>query len=61
MGPEDMGMEDSYLDASWEDRYDLDHLNPDPYADSYLPGYATEMDYMNACEADDYRDEGEDW
>lgn len=29
----------------------------DPYAEWFMPGYATEMDYMNAMEADDYRDE----
>lgn len=29
----------------------------DPYAEWWAPGYVTEMDYMNAMEADDYRNE----
>jgi hypothetical protein len=29
----------------------------DPHYFDFSPGYATEMDYMNAQEADDYRDE----
>ena len=30
----------------------------DPHYYDFVPGYATEMDYMNALEADDYRNEG---
>lgn len=29
----------------------------DPFADWFMPGYVTEMDYLNAQEADDYRNE----
>jgi len=29
----------------------------DPFAEWFMPGYVTEMDYLNAQEADDYRDE----
>lgn len=32
----------------------------DPFADWFMPGYPTEMDYLNAQEADDYRDEFDD-
>jgi len=31
----------------------------DPHYDDFIPGYPTEMDWMNAQEADDYRNEGE--
>lgn len=31
----------------------------DPHYYDFTPGYATEMDFMNANEADDYRDEFE--
>jgi hypothetical protein len=29
----------------------------DPHYNDFIPGYATEMDWMSAQEADDYRDE----
>ena len=32
---------------------------PDSYEEGWAPGYATEMDEMNAREADDYRHENE--
>lgn len=33
----------------------------DPFEDWFMPGYVTEMDYMNAMEADDYRNELSDF
>jgi hypothetical protein len=46
----------------WEkSRQDVvSELEDDPHAEDFIPGYPTEMDYMNANEADDYRHEGED-
>ena len=32
----------------------------DPHYYDFMPGYATEMDYMNAMEADDYLHEFDD-
>jgi hypothetical protein len=46
------------VNDSFEDEIAAAEL--DPFADWFMPGYVTEMDYMNALEADDYRDEFSD-
>lgn len=33
----------------------------DPHFHDFIPGYPTEMDYLNSLEADDYRDEISDF
>jgi len=46
-------------DSSYEDA-PAPYEYEDPFADWFAPGYPTEMDMMNANEADDYRNEMED-
>jgi len=45
-----------YDDSSYEDA-PAPYEYEDPFADWFAPGYVTEMDYLNAMEANDYLNE----
>lgn len=47
---------EDFLDGAY-DRQEAMMDYVDPFEDWFMPGYQTEMDYMNAQEADDYRNE----
>jgi hypothetical protein len=59
----DMDERDERLEDRIEDTPVWALRDEDPFADWFMPGYVTEMDYLNAQEADDYRHEfdGEDF
>lgn len=48
---------DEVLENQIEDTHvdELAAFVDDPHYYDFMPGYATEMDYINAMEADDYR------
>lgn len=56
---ETQALRDEFHDTRYED-FVADQMDTDPFAEWFAPGYVTEMDYMNAQEADDYRNEMED-
>ena len=46
---------------TWKGVDTEEEWNTDPHFYDFIPGYPAEMDYMNAMEADDYMNEGDDF
>lgn len=63
MDEQEMEYRDALADARADAQEPLtieEYWQADPFHDWYAPGYVTEMDYMNAMEANDYLHESDD-